>query len=229
MILDFFYEHYWLILIIMIILPMMVQSNVQKTTMKYSKVRNENGLTGKEVAQIILDKEGITDVQILPISGQLTDNYNPGKKTLNLSESVYNDDSVTAAAIAAHEVGHAIQHQKHYSGLTFRNFVFPFAQFGSRVAGISILIGIIAQATNWLYFGIIALIFIFIFQLATLPVEFNASSRAMNRLQKYNLVSDEHVEAAGEVLKTASLTYLTAALVSLLNILRLLAVARNND
>lgn len=226
--LDFIDSHYFLIFLIMILLPIIAQSNVKSTVTKFSKVANLHGLTGSEVAQEILRREGIENVEVLPTKGFLTDNYNPAKKTVNLSEAVYNQTSITAAAIAAHEVGHAIQHHKGYFGLTLRSFVYPFAQVGTRIAGIAILIGLLAAATGFLYIGIFALILILVFQLATLPVEFNASARAIEKLKDYEIIEDSEVGSARSVLTAAALTYLTVVIVTLLNILRLIAIARRN-
>lgn len=218
-----------LILLIAIIgLPLWAQSNITNVIRKYSRVRVQNGMTGAEVAQYILHTEGIYDVEVKPIGGQLTDNYNPRDNTVNLSSAVYQGNSIASVCIAAHEVGHAIQHHEKYRALNTRNAIFPFARTGGQLASISILIGFIAQLPGLITFGIICLVAILAFQLATLPVEYNASTRALSKLEQFGLLSTSELAGGKEVLKAAALTYLMAAISTFLNIIRLIGIS-NND
>lgn len=217
-----------IILIAIIGLPLWAQKNIMSVIGKYSKVRILNGMTGSQIAQSILDLEGIDNVQIKPIAGNLTDNFNPQNMTVNLSQNVYNSNSIAAACIAAHEVGHAIQHHTKYPGLATRNVIFPFARTGGQLASISILLGFIFQATGLLMLGIVCLGAILAFQVATLPVEFDASKRALSKLEAYGLLTSSEIESGQQVLRAAALTYLMAAISTFLNIIRLIGIA-NRD
>lgn len=217
-----------IILIAIIGLPLWAQKNIMSVIRKYSQIRVASGMTGEEVAKYILQTEGIYDVEVRQIGGNLTDNFNPQNKTVNLSQSVYGSNSIAAACIAAHEVGHAIQHNEGYAGLATRNMIFPFARMGGQFASVAILIGLLAQLTGLLMFGIICLVAILAFQVATLPVEYNASARALNKLETYGLLSSSEMEGGQAVLKAAALTYLMAAISTFLNIVRLIGIA-NRD
>lgn len=218
----------FILLILVIGLPMWAQANITSVIGKYTRVQTTGGLTGAQVAQMILDREGITDVQVVATNGSLTDNYNPMKKTVNLSQPIYGQTSIAAVSVAAHEVGHAIQHARGYKGLVFRNVIYPFARFGGAISGISILFGFIMQAVGFIYIGIIGLFAILLFQLATLPVEFNASARALDILNETGILNQYEIDGGAKVLKAAALTYLMAAISTFLNILRLLAIARRD-
>lgn len=218
-----------ILLIAIIALPLWAQKNVTSVIRKYSRVRIQNGMTGAEIAHYILQTEGIYDVEVRSTGGSLTDNFNPRNKTVNLSQSVYGSDSIAAACIAAHEVGHAIQHHEQYAGLATRNMIFPFAKIGGQLASISILIGFIAQATGLIMFGVICLGAILAFQLATLPVEYNASERALVKLEQYGLLQSSEMQGGREVLKAAALTYLMAAISTFLNIIRLVGIANRDN
>lgn len=217
-----------ILIILMIGLPMWAQANVTSVISKYTKVGTTGGLTGAQVAQMILDREGITDVQINAINGSLTDNYNPMRKTVNLSQPIYGSTSIAAVSVAAHEVGHAIQHARGYKGLALRNVVYPFARFGGAISGVAIIFGFVMQAVGLIYIGIIGLVGILLFQLATLPVEFNASARALDILNSTGILTASEMDGGAKVLKAAALTYLMAAISTFLNILRLLAIARRD-
>lgn len=214
------------ILIIAIIgLPLWAQSNITSVIGRYSKIRIQNGMTGAEIAQYILQTEGIYDVEIKQIGGRLTDNFNSKNKTVNLSPSVYQGNSIASACIAAHEVGHAIQYHQQYAGLATRNIIFPFAQTGGQLASISILIGLFSGASGFIMFGVICLVAILAFQLATLPVEYNASDRALSKLEQFGLLSSSEIVGGKAVLRAAALTYLMAAISTFLNIVRLIGIA----
>ncbi len=217
-----------IILILIIALPLWAQKNITKVIAKYSRISVVNNLTGKDVAEYILQMQGITDVEVKPIQGNLTDNFNPRNKTVNLSQTVYNQSSIAAVCIAAHEVGHAIQHHENYAGLNARNIIFPFARTGGQLATISILLGFLFQAMGLLTFGIICLCAILAFQVATLPVEYDASARALNKLDEYGLLTSSELTGGKEVLRAAALTYLMAAISTLLNIIRLIMIS-NRD
>lgn len=214
-----------ILLIAIIALPIWAQINVTRVIKKYSRIRSQRGMTGAEVAQYILETEGIHDVEVRATGGNLTDNFNPKDKTVNLSQTVYGSNSIAAACIAAHEVGHAIQHHEQYAGLATRNMIFPFARTGGQLASISILIGFIAGASGLIMFGVVCLGAILAFQLATLPVEFNASARALVKLEQYGILQDTEIQSGREVLKAAALTYLMAAITTLLNIIRIIGIA----
>lgn len=218
-----------LVFLIIIVLPLVVQRNLYAVINKYNRQGIIRNLTGAEVAQLILHEEGIYDVEVVMTRGQLTDNYNPSNKTVNLSPNVYNGRSVSSVSIAAHEVGHAIQHHQKYFGLAVRSAVLPFAMTGGKISGIAIIVGIISQVTGLLYIGAISLAAILIFQLATLPVEFDASNRALVKLQSLSLVQGNEIVGSKKVLRAAAYTYVVATIVTFLNMLRILAFARRND
>ncbi len=217
-----------LILIAIIALPLWAQKNIMSVIAKYSRVGVKNDMTGAEIATYILHSEGIYDVEVKQIAGNMTDNFNPKDKTVNLSQTVYGQRTIAAACIAAHEVGHAIQHHNEYPGLATRNMIFPFARTGGQLASISILFGLLSGAMGLFTFGIVCLGAILAFQVATLPVEYDASARALNKLEQLNLVTTDELNGSREVLKAAALTYLMAAISTFLNILRLVSIA-NRD
>lgn len=214
---------YFLVLIGAVIC-MLASARVKSTFNKYSGYRSMSGMTGAQAAERILHAAGIYDVTIQHISGNLTDNYNPGKKTLNLSDSVYNSTSVAAVGVAAHEVGHAIQHQQGYMPLSLRSAIVPVANIGSTIAWPLILFGLLFTRESGSFFinlGIICFSFAVIFQLVTLPVEFNASSRAMAMLSSQGILSQEELPYTRKVLSAAALTYVASAAAAILQLLRL--------
>lgn len=210
----------------------MASANVKSTFNKYSRIQSMSGMTGAMAAERILYAAGITDVRVMPIAGDLTDNYRPGNKTLFLSESVYGSNSVAAVGVAAHECGHAIQHAKGYAPLSLRSVFVPVANFGSKLSWPVILIGglLMSQeafySTGWLVvqIGIILFSFAFIFQLITLPVEFDASRRAMQMLKSQGILQDRELTYTGKVLGAAALTYVASATATLLQLLRLVLI-----
>ena len=208
--------------ILVAILALFFQANVTSTFGKYSKIRSSRGYTGADVARMLLSQNGITDVSVQSIRGNLTDHYNPVNKTLNLSESVYNSTSVAALGVAAHETGHAVQHAKGYVPLLMRSAIFPAVSFSSKIAmPLFINSPILALIGAWLY------VFVVIFQIITLPVEFNASARALTMLRDYNFLDETEVKGARKVLSAAAMTYVAAAAASILQFLRLLAIANS--
>ena len=210
------------------IIPSLAQSKVTTAYNKFSRVKNSSNLNGKQVARKILDKNNLSNVKIGEVSGQLTDHYNPGTKTVNLSSSIYNDTSIASLAVAAHECGHAIQHKENYSFLNFRTALVPVVNFTSRLSSILLLIGIFTGLTKLFTIGILMLAGGLLFQLITLPVEFNASNRALVQLEELGLVSKNDEQGAKEVLHAAALTYVAAFLSTALQILRLVMINRSN-
>lgn len=194
---------------------------------RYSKVRSSTGLTGREVAEQILRANGIYDVTVQPVAGQLTDHYDPAKKTVNLSEVIYDSRSIAALSVAAHECGHAIQDDKSYFPLRFRHALVPLANLGSQLAMPIIIIGVLLSNSRnllgpqLLNLGLLAFSLAVLFQLVTLPVEFNASRRALIQLRKLRILPSNEESQAREVLFAAALTYVAGAASSLLQLLRL--------
>ena len=204
---------------------------VRTTYNKYSKVPSSTGATGYDVARRILDAHGLYDVQIEEIRGVLTDHYDPRAKVVRLSSDIYHGHSLAAIAVAAHECGHALQDQEEYAFLRFRSALVPLASFGSNISWILILAGIFLTATNLLLLGIIFMAFAVLFQVVTLPVEFNASSRAMNQVVSLGLIRNEEEGGARKVLNAAAMTYVAAAAVAVIELLRfvLMYFAMNSE
>ena len=207
----------WILIILIGVLGYFVQWRLKSVFNKYSKVLSPGGLTGAQIAQKMLNDNGIYDVKITCIAGELTDHYDPTKKTVNLSQDVYNTNSVSAAAVAAHECGHAVQHKMAYGPLKLRSSLVPVVNISSKLSMIVILVGIaiinIFPALFWL--GIAMFAMVFLFSMVTLPVEFNASRRALAWLQSSNSLSEAEVGQAREALSWAASTYVVAALSSL--------------
>ncbi|WP_423809551.1 zinc metallopeptidase [Piscibacillus halophilus] len=205
---------------ILLILPLWAQSKVKNTYKKYMKVPNSSGMSGADVARRILQENGIYDVRVEETKGFLSDHYDPRKKVVRLSSHNYHQHSKAAAAIAAHEVGHAIQDAEEYAFLRFRHALAPVANLGSNMSFFLILAGIILGATGLVGIGIVFMAFAVLFQLVTLPVEFNASNRAMDQLVSSGVItSSEHPETK-KVLNAAALTYVAAAVVALMELVR---------
>lgn len=208
------------------------QISVQSAFSKYSRVPSARGYTGAEVAKLILEQNGIYDVTIRHISGSLTDNFNPREKTLNLSDDVYNSTSVAAIGVAAHETGHAIQHAVGYRPIKWREAIIPVTQLGSWAYFPIILLGIVFSSQTLVNVGILLFATIALFQLVTLPVEFNASNRAIATLENNGILYGNEITGAKAVLRAAALTYVAALVSSLAQLLRLLVIfggRRNND
>lgn len=222
---------YIIILIPAIILTVYAQSKVFSTFKKYSAVRCRSGMTGAEAARRILNSNGIYDVEIQPIGGSLTDNYDPSRKVLRLSQDVYGSTSLSAVGVAAHESGHAIQHSRNYVPLKLRSALVPITNLASRMAMPFILIGILFGA-YWgsrvgytiVEIGIVFFAVSVLFSLITLPVEFNASRRAVKTLQETGVVAQDEVGAVRSVLSAAALTYVAAAATAIASLLRLILI-----
>ncbi len=191
----------------------LVQSQLKSKFKKYSQIRLQNGLSGKEIAEKMLHDHGIYDVQVISTAGRLTDHYNPSDKTVNLSEAVYNEQNAAAAAVAAHEVGHAVQHAKAYSWLQFRSKMVPTLNVTSRMAQFAIMGGIflVNSFPQLLLIGIFFFAFSVIFTFVTLPVEYDASNRALAWLDSKNMLTDTEYDGAKDALRWAARTYVVAA------------------
>ena len=212
-----------------ILFSLWAQTKVNSTFSKYQRVRCYSGYTGAQIARRILDENGLSNVRVERVSGSLTDHYDPRTHVVRLSDSVYNSDSVAAIGVAAHETGHAVQHATGYGPLGLRNAIIPLTNFGSKLSMPLILLGLILNSYTLAMTGIIAFSMVALFQLITLPVEFNASRRAMRTLSN-GMLSDRELGGARQVLTAAALTYVAALLVSAMQLLRLLLlVNRRRD
>lgn len=216
-------------LLIIIFLPIIAQLKIKGTYNKYLKVKNESELTGAEAAKMILKKNGLSNVNVYETSGTLTDYYDPRKKMVVLSSDIYNSKSVSSVAVAAHECGHAIQDKENYKFLRFRSALVPIVNFTSRIASIFIIFGFIFEALDLLDVGIICLLVGLLFQLVTLPVEFNASARAKDQLEICGIVSNKEKSGVKQVLSAAAFTYVAGFIAEALQILRLVLISRNRD
>lgn len=209
---------------ILLIVPLWAQFKVKNTYRKYSKKPTSSQMTGAQVARQILDENGLYNVSIEEVQGELTDHYDPRSKTVRLSTNIYHGHSMAAAAVAAHEVGHAIQDAEEYGFLKFRTALVPLASFGSNISFYLIFAGIIFSMANLLLFGIVFMAFAVLFQLVTLPVEFNASSRAMDQLVMQGIIVNNEERETKKVLDAAALTYVAAALVAVLELARFILI-----
>jgi len=221
----------YVIMIVFFVISFLVGQQLRSKFAKYSRVSLAKGLSGKEVAELMLSNNGITDVRVISVDGQLTDHYNPTDKTVNLSPDVYNGRSVAAAAVAAHECGHAIQHAKSYAFLQMRSSLVPVVSVASRYVQWVLLAGVILLQTfpAILLIGVVMLAITTLFSFITLPVEFDASRRALAWLNSTGLTYGESADNARDALKWAALTYVVAALGSLATLLYYLGLLNGND
>ncbi len=227
-----FFDSTFILVIIGMVISMAASAYVKSTFNKYDKILSINQVTGTRAAQFILEKQGIHDVGVQGISGNLTDNYNSRTKILSLSQSTAQSTSVAAIGVAAHECGHAVQDAVGYSPLKLRAAIVPVANIGSSLAMPLILIGLLISGDSGsmiINLGLLAFSMAFVFQLVTLPVEFNASKRALNILSEGGLLTKEEVPMARRVLFAAALTYVAAAIATLLQLLRLVILFGNNN
>lgn len=228
---GYYFDPTYLLVLIGAVLCIYAQMRVQSTYHKYARVPSRTGMTGAQAAQRILNLSGIYDVRIEHIRGELTDHYDPSSKVLRLSDTVYGSSSIAAIGVAAHECGHAVQHQKEYSPLKIRSALVPAANIGSR-AGIPLIIlgAILGMNQVLIQIGIWVFSLAVLFQLVTLPVEFNASGRALAMLGNYGMMERDEVSSCRKVLKAAALTYVAAAASAILQLLRLvLLFGRRSD
>ncbi len=224
------FDIYYLVLILpAMLLGLWAQARVNSTFNRYSHVRCRQGYTGSQIARRIWDANGLTDVRIEGIRGNLTDHYDPTARVVRLSDSVYDSPSIAAIGVAAHEVGHAIQHANSYAPLTIRNAIIPVTNIGSKLSIPLILLGVVMSFQPLVTVGIVAFSLMAVFQLITLPVEFNASSRALATLNGEHYLDEEEVYGARKVLSAAALTYVAALVMSLAQLMRLIALFGNRD
>ncbi|MCI8494348.1 MAG: zinc metallopeptidase [Lachnospiraceae bacterium] len=231
---GFYFDPTYILVIVGAVICLIASARVKSTFRKYDRVRSMSGMTGAMAAERILRSAGILDVSVQHISGELTDHYDPRNKVLRLSDSTYNSASVAAVGVAAHECGHAIQHQKAYAPLSIRSAIVPVANIGSTLAWPLIVIGMFITSntgTLLINIGILCFSLAVLFQLVTLPVEFNASSRALRILGDTGILGTEELKGTRKVLKAAALTYVAGAAASILQLLRLLFLSsgRRND
>lgn len=219
-----FYDTTYFLVLVGVVICLIASARVKLSFAKYDKVRSMAGLTGAQAAERMLNMSGIYDVQVQHVSGNLTDHYDPRNKTLNLSDSVYNSMSIAAIGVAAHECGHAIQHQEEYAPLRIRSAIVPVANIGSTLSWPLILVGLFfnsSMGSLLITIGIWAFSLAVLFQLVTLPVEFDASARALRYLDNTGTLSEEELRGTKKVLKAAALTYVASATAALLQLLRL--------
>ncbi|MBQ6833282.1 MAG: zinc metallopeptidase [Lachnospiraceae bacterium] len=221
-----YYGFDWTIVLVLIgaLISLWAQGRVTSTFNKYSKVRSRTGMTGADAAMRLLRAQGIYDVSVRPVSGNLTDHYDPRTKVVNLSESVYYATSVAAIGVAAHECGHAMQHNEGYAPLNFRSALVPVVNFGSKLSWPLILLGVLfgGVGSTLCQVGILMFTLVVLFQLVTLPVEFNASKRAVKLLDSQGILAGDEVQGTKKVLGAAALTYVAAAASTILQLLRLI-------
>lgn len=218
-----------IILILLIIgLPLLAQIFIKISYENNSRIKNSKELTGYDVARKILDKNGLNDLLIVETNGYLTDHYDPNRKVIKLSRNIYGNDTISSMAVAAHEVGHAIQDKEGYFFLRLRTFIFPIVSFISRMSWLVILVGFFFEIVNAIYLGIIIVSASVIFELVTLPVEINASKRAIKELNSLNLITGEE-DKVKNVLTAAALTYVAGTLAEILQLIRLIGLLKDND
>ncbi len=229
-----YYDPTYILVLIGVVLCLLASARVKSTFRKYATFRNSRNMTGAEAAERILHGAGIYDVQIARVSGDLTDHYDPKAKVLRLSDSTYGQTSVAAVGVAAHECGHAIQHARGYAPLQWRSALVPVANFGSTIAWPLIVLGLLFNSNSsslLIHLGILAFSAAVLFQIVTLPVEFNASSRAIRIIADTGLMQGDEIKAAKKVLSAAAMTYVASAASSILQLLRILLLTggRRND
>lgn len=219
----------YILILIGVLLSLAASAMVRSTFSRYSSVRSASGLTGAQVAERILAYAGVRDVTVHHIAGNLTDHYNPKTKVVGLSDTVYGSNSVAAIAVAAHECGHVIQHANSYAPLSMRSALVPVANFGSGVSWFLLLAGIMFSMPPLITIGIVLFSAAVLFQIVTLPVEFNASRRALHILQETGILGPSEGQSAKKVLRAAALTYVASAAAAILQLLRLILLfGRNN-
>jgi Zn-dependent membrane protease YugP len=220
------FYYYWII-IPALLLSLYAQSRVTSVFGKFSKIRTQSGWTGRDTARKILDDNGMSDIEVMETAGNLTDNYNPSKGMVNLSKGVFASSSISAVGVAAHETGHALQHRDEYMPLKIRSFLVPVANIGSMAGPYIVIFGLIFRLEIFLQIGIVLFSAAVLFYLITLPVELNASKRALEVLEREEILTRDELIPAKKVLNAAALTYMAAALSAILTLLRLVLLSRN--
>lgn len=225
-----FYDPTYILVMIGVVICLLASAKMNSTFSKYSRVRSHSGMTGKEAAEALLHREGIYDVRVEYVAGNLTDHYDTRSKVLRLSDATYQQTSVAAIGVAAHECGHAIQHARGYAPLSIRSALVPVANFGSSIAWPLIIIGLIMNSQTsqlFLNLGVIAFSMAVLFQIVTLPVEFNASRRALKILGNTGMLYPDEVRETRKVLTAAALTYVAGAASAILQLLRLIMISNS--
>lgn len=214
-----------------IIITLVAQIYVNSSYNKYKYQGLKKKMSGSEIARMILDKNGLKNIKVKEVKGNLTDHYDPNKKVVCLSSDIYEGDTIAAASVAAHECGHAIQHKEEYLFLKIRSALVPFVNFSTKIGYLVVIIGLIFSFPKVAYIGLILLFAMLLFQLVTLPVEFNASTRAKKQLIKLNIIDNYELEESSIMLRAAALTYVASLLTTLLQILRLalIVLGRRDD
>lgn len=223
----FFRDSTFIILIPALIISAWAQMKVKSTFDRYSRVRSINGYTGAQVARMLLDAEGLYDVPVQQISGRLSDHYDPRERVMRLSREVFSSTSIAAIGVAAHETGHAIQHQRHYAPLQIRSAIVPVVNLSSNASWVIFLLGFILGLPSLINLGVYLFGAVVIFQLITLPVEFDASNRALKIVGERGILYGDEIKGAKSVLSAAALTYVAAALMSISQLIRLLVISRD--
>lgn len=225
----YYYDPTYILVVIGFVLTLFASFGVNSTFNRYKNVGNRRGITGAMAARKILDANGLQNVQIVRIAGNLTDNFNPSTNTVSLSDSTFNSTSVAAIGVAAHECGHAVQHQQGYVPIKVRNGIFPVVRIGNVLSMPLFILGLILGLGKLAMFGAILFGLVLVFQIVTLPVEFNASIRAIKTLDSMYLLDEDELKGAKKVLKAAAMTYVAAAASTALQFLRLLLIANRRN
>ena len=220
---------YYLIILLIVGLPLIAQITIISSYANYKKIKTSKGLTGERVARIILDNNNLHNVKIEKVEGDLTDHYDPRKKVVRLSSDIYNGNSIASISVAAHECGHAVQDSKGYVPLKIRSALVPTVNLTTNISYYIILIGFILEIVNLVYIGIAFTSIGLLFQLITLPVEFNASRRGIKFLEDYNIIDKSEISGSKVVLASAAFTYVAGALSSILQVLRYILLVQNRD
>ena len=224
-----FFDLTMIILIPAIIISFWAQTRISSTYNKYSEVRTMNGYTGQQIARMMLDEAGLFDVRIEVVNTKLGDHYDPSNRVLRLSPDVYSGGTISSAGIAAHEVGHAIQHKERYKPLVVRNSIVPVVNIGSNLSWVIFFAGFLLGFKGLTTLGILLFSGVVIFQLITLPVEFDASTRALNILSSRGILYGDETRSAQKVLNAAAMTYVAATLMAVSQLIRLIAISNSRD
>ncbi len=225
----FWYDPTFILLIPALLLAFWAQAMVQSNFSKYSKVRSNIGITGADLARFILDSAGLYDVRIEQIPGSLTDHYDPRAKVVRLSQATFNSSSIAALGVVAHEIGHAIQHKEHYAPLVVRNSIAPVAAFSSNLAWLFFILGLFTGFLGLARLGILMFLAVVLFSLITLPVEFDASRRAVKILERNLMMPASELKGVKSVLTAAAMTYVASTLMAIMQLLRMILIARSRD
>lgn len=219
----------FILVLIILIIPAIAQSLIMRNYHYYKNEQSKCQLSGQEVARKILDKNGLQDIYVVLVNGELSDHYDSGRRVIRLSREIFHGTSIASLAVAAHEVGHALQDKDGYSFFRIRHLIYPVVQLATNFSYILILLGFFLQALNLIYVGIGLTASGLIFQLVTLPVEFNASRRAIKELEEQGIVKEQEKDGAIKMLKAAAMTYVAGVIASIMQILRMILLFRNRD